>query len=53
MDYSDFLPAALTLAQRFFAAAEILALPAALIFRLLTGALAAGLVPLIFAHRAL
>lgn len=53
MDYSDFLPAALTLAQRFFAAAEILALPAALIFRLLAGALAAGFAPLTFAQRAL
>jgi hypothetical protein len=51
MDYSDFFPAALALAQRAFAAAEILALAAALIFLFLT-ALAAGLAPLTFAHRA-
>lgn len=40
----------MALAQRAFAAAEILALAAALIFRLLT-VLAAGLGPLAFAHR--
>ena len=51
MDYSDFFPAALALAQRAFAAAEILALAAALIFLFLT-ALAAGLASLTFAHRA-
>ena len=32
MDYSDFLPLALAFAHRFFAAADILALAAALIF---------------------
>lgn len=52
MDYSDFLPAALILAQRAFAAAEILALAAALIVRFLAGALAAGFADLIFAQRA-
>ena len=51
-DYSDFFPAALAWSQRAFAAAEILALPAALILRLLVGAFAAGFVFLIFAHRA-
>ena len=40
----------MTLAQRAFAAAEILALAAALIFLLLT-ILAGGLAPLAFAHR--
>lgn len=53
MNYSDFFPEALTLAHRFFAAADILALAAALIFRLFAGALAAGLAPLTFAQRAL
>ncbi len=52
MDYSVFLSVALTLAQRAFAAAEILAFAAALILRRLVGALAAGFAPLIFAHRA-
>lgn len=52
MDYSDFLPAALSLAQRAFAAAEILALAAALIVRFLAGALMAGFAALIFAQRA-
>ena len=51
-DYSDFFPAALALAQRAFAAAEILALPAALILRLLVGAFAVDFPLLIFAHRA-
>ena len=60
MDYSDFFPAFLILAQRAFAKAESLALAAALIFFLFAGALAAGFtdfavgfVPLTFAHRAL
>src|ERR1039457_2489813 len=44
--------APLALAQRAFAAAEILALPAALIVRFLAGAFGAGFAPLIFAHRA-
>src|ERR1017187_6311088 len=52
MDYSDFFPAALALAQRAFAAAEILALAAALIFLFFAGALATGFAPLTFAHRA-
>jgi hypothetical protein len=43
----------LTLAQRAFAAAEILALAAALILRLLAGAFEAGFALLIFAQRAL
>ena len=43
---------ALALAQRAFAAAESLALAAALIVCFLTGALTAGFAPLIFAHRA-
>jgi hypothetical protein len=52
MDYSDVFPAALALAQRAFAAAEILALAAALIFLFFAGALAAGFTPLTLAHRA-
>lgn len=51
-NYSVFFPAALASAQRAFAAAEILALPAALIVRFLAGAFGAGFAPLIFAHRA-
>ena len=51
-DYSVFFPAALALAQRAFAAAEILALAAALIFLLFVGALTTGFAPLTFAHRA-
>jgi hypothetical protein len=51
-DYSVFFPAALALAQRAFAAAEILALPAALILRFLAGAFTADFPALIFAHRA-
>lgn len=51
-DYSRFRPAPLALAQRALAAAEIAALPAALIrrlrFRMTTGALR---VPLTLAHR--
>lgn len=44
----------MTFAQRAFAAADILALPAALIVRFfLVGALAEGFAPLTFAHRAL
>ena len=52
MDYSDLLSAPLILAQRAFAAAEILALAATLIVRFLAGALAAGFAALILAHRA-
>src|SRR5271155_5357565 len=52
MDYSFFFPVAFILAQRAFAAREILALAAALIVRFLAGALAAGFAALIFAHRA-
>ena len=52
MDYSDFLPAAFIFAHRAFAAAESLALAAALIVRFLAGALAAGFAALIFAQRA-
>ncbi len=52
MDYGDFFPADLILAQRAFAAREILALAAALMVRFLTGALATGFAPLIIAHRA-
>ena len=47
MYYSDFFPAALALAQRAFAAADILALAAALIFLFF-----AGFAALTFAHRA-
>ena len=50
MDYSDFFPAALTLAQRAFAAAEILALAAALIFLFFLAF--AGFAVFTFAHRA-
>jgi hypothetical protein len=50
MDYSDFFPAALALAQRAFAAAEILALAAALIFLFFAFV---GFTALTFAHRAL
>jgi len=39
LGYSDFFPAALTLAQRAFAAADIFALAAALIFLFFMGAL--------------
>jgi hypothetical protein len=51
-DYSVFFPAALALAQRAFAAAAILALPVALILRLLAGAFTTFFARLIFAHRA-
>ncbi len=55
--YSDFLPAAFTLAQRALAAAAIWARPSALMPPFffgagLTTALTAGLAPLTFAHRA-
>lgn len=52
MDYSDFFPDALTLAQRAFAIAESLALAAALILRFFAGALTASFAPLAFAQRA-
>jgi hypothetical protein len=56
VSYNDFLPAALALAQRALAAAEIFALPAALIppFFLGTGpafGFVAGFAPLTFAQR--
>lgn len=51
--YSLDLPAALALAQRFFAAAEIFALAAALILRLaFLTVFATGFVPFTFAHLA-
>lgn len=50
MDYSDFFPAALILAQRAFCAATILARPAALIFLFFAGF--AGFAVLTFTHRA-
>lgn len=62
MDYSDFFPAALALAQRAVAASEMRLRPAALIFRFFAGALATeataladfevGFPDLILAHRA-
>jgi hypothetical protein len=52
INYRDFFPAALTLAQRIFAIADSLALAAALMVRFFVGALVAGFAALIFAHRA-
>lgn len=53
VSYSDFLPAAFTLAHRALAAAAILALPAALILRFFLGAGFAADFPFAFAHLAL
>jgi len=52
IDYSFFLPAALTFAHRALAAAAILARPAALILCFFFAGALAAVFPLTFAHRA-